>query len=57
MNYGVLFEADKIEEEIKKLEEETSNPNFWDDVDTANKKISELNKNKELFNSNLINLI
>ena len=51
MNYGVLFEADKIEEEIKRLEEETSNPNFWDDVDTANKKISELNKNKELFNS------
>ena len=51
MNYGVLFEADKIEEEIKKLEEETNNPNFWDDVDTANKKISELNKNKELFNS------
>ena len=51
MNYGVLFEADKIEEEIKKLEEETSNPNFWNDVESANKKISELNKNKELFNS------
>ena len=51
MNYGVLFEADKIEEEIKKLEEETNNPNFWDDVEFANKKISELNKNKELFNS------
>ena len=51
MNYGVLFEADKLEEEIKELEEETSNPNFWEDVDSANKKISELNKNKELFNS------
>ena len=51
MNYGVLFEADKLEEEIKRLEEETSNPNFWDDVESANKKISELNRNKELFNS------
>ena len=36
---------------MKRLEEEANNPNFWDDVESANKKITELNKNKELFNS------
>ena len=43
MIFGGLFDFDKKEEEIKKLEEITKESNFWDDVSLANKKITELN--------------
>ena len=38
MIFGGLFDFDKKEEEIKKLEEITKESNFWDDVSLANKE-------------------
>lgn len=43
MNYGGLFEPEKIREEIKELEEKMLLPNFWDDKKTSERIISELN--------------
>ena len=48
MIFGGLFDFDKKEEKIKKLEEITKESNFWDDVSLANKKITELNNLKKL---------
>ena len=51
MIFGGLFDFDKKEEEIKKLEEITKESNFWDDVSLANKKITELNNLKKEINN------
>ena len=48
--YGGLFDPDTKEKQIKKLEEEIDQPNFWNDKRKSEKKISELNdfKNKRI---------
>ena len=51
MIFGGLFDFDKKEEKIKKLEEITKESNFWDDVSLANKKITELNNLKKEINN------
>jgi len=49
MNWEVIFDEDKIVSTIKKLEEESSNENFWDDKINAHKVLKDI-KN---YNSNL----
>ena len=51
MIFGGLFDFDKKEEEIKKLEEITKESIFWNDVSLANKKITELNNLKKEINN------
>lgn len=43
----MLFEIDKLKEEIKNLEEKTFAPNFWDDPQEAQKVLQNLNELKE----------
>ena len=49
MNWEVIFDDDKIVSTIKKLEEESSSENFWDDKINAHKVLKDI-KN---YNSNL----
>ena len=43
----MLFEIEKIKVDIKKLEEKTLDPNFWDDPQEAQKILQNLNQLKE----------
>ena len=51
MNYGGLFDTDKIKEEIRKLEDKMSSPNFWDDKKNSERVIQELNSLKNQLDS------
>ena len=51
MNYGGLFDTDKIKEEIRKLEDKMSSPNFWDDKKNSERVIQELNSLKNKLDS------
>lgn len=46
--YGGHFDIDSKKEELKKLEEQTAKSNFWDDRESANKIINEMNSLKEM---------
>ena len=46
MNYGGHFDTDTKLDEIKKLEEETNNPDFWSNQEKAEETIQEINKLK-----------
>ena len=46
-NYGAIFDIDKKNEEIKKLEEKTLADNFWLDNEKAQEIIKQLNSIKE----------
>lgn len=43
----MLFEIEKIKVDIKKLEEKTLAPNFWDDPQEAQKILQNLNQLKD----------
>ena len=50
---GGLFDLNDKEKKIKELEEEMSAPNFWDDIDNANKtnqQLISLKKSVSLYN-------
>ena len=49
MNYGGHFDPEKRKENIKRLENEISSPNFWDDKKHSEKVISELNSEKKVL--------
>ena len=49
MNYGGHFDPEKRKETIKKLEEEISNPNFWDDKKHSEEVITNLNNEKKVL--------
>ena len=51
MNYGGLFDTDKIKEEIRKLEDKMSSPNFWDDKKNSERVIQELKSLKNKLDS------
>lgn len=51
MIYGGHFDLDSKQEEIKKLEEETSDINFWNDTNKAQEIIDNLNNLKETVSS------
>ena len=51
MIYGGHFDLDSKQEEIKKLEEETSDINFWNDTNKAQETIDKLNSLKETVSS------
>ena len=55
MNYGGIFDIDKKKEHITKLEEEVNKSDFWDDPNSAQNTIRELNDSKELVD-NISNL-
>ena len=46
MNYEVIFEIDKKIEEIKKFEQQTLAPNFWNKRDDAQKTMQEIDVRK-----------
>ena len=50
MTYGGHFDIVSKKENIKKLEEITTKPDFWNDRDSANKTIDEMNSLKEIVN-------
>ena len=50
MIYGGYFDIDKKKEQIKKIENEMSLPNFWDDQEKSNNVITELNEIKDIVN-------
>lgn len=52
---GGYFDVDSKLLGIKKLEKEVSNPSFWDDSESAQKVISELNGLKE-FTNNIVSV-
>ena len=49
MQYGGLFELDKISSEISHLEEKISSPNFWDEQEMANDILEKLKNKKGLY--------
>ena len=51
MIYGGHFDPDNKLEEIKKLEQEMSNANFWDDREHAENVLGNLNNLKALTQS------
>ena len=51
MNYGGLFDCDKKEEEIKKLEEEINKVDFWNDKDRAENVLKEVSELKDVVSS------
>lgn len=51
MIYGGHFDLDSKQAEIKKLEEETSDVNFWNDTNKAQETIDNLNNLKETVSS------
>jgi len=51
MIYGGHFDLDSKQEEIKRLEEETSDINFWNDTNKAQETIDNLNSLKETVSS------
>jgi len=51
MIYGGHFDLDSKQEEIKRLEEETSDINFWNDTNKAQETIDNLNILKETVSS------
>ena len=55
MTYGGYFDVGNKKLEIEKLEEETSDPNIWDDSDKARELIEKLNNLKDNTN-NIISL-
>ena len=55
MTYGGYFDVGNKKLEIEKLEEETSDPNIWDDSDKARELIEKLNNLKDSTN-NIISL-
>jgi peptide chain release factor 2 len=50
MAYGGLFDIDCKKEKIRELDSIMANNNFWDDKETANIVIKELNEIKEIVN-------
>ena len=50
MIYGGRFDIVSKKDEIKKLEEITAQQDFWNDRDSANKTIDEMNSLKEIVN-------
>ena len=48
INSGVLFDLDKLNNEINKLTEISEKEDFWNDSTSALETISKLNKNKEI---------
>ncbi len=65
-NYGGLFEVDKKQNEIKALENEMANPNFWNDkthseeiinrLNGLNNKVDKIKNIKQKISSNLIDI-
>lgn len=57
MNYGGHFDPKTKKENIKKLEEEMSSPDFWNDSKHSEEVISTLNSEKKVLNDveNLLN--
>ena len=51
MTYGGHFDLDSKQEEIRKLEEETQDANFWNDTNKAQETIDKLNSLKETVSS------
>jgi len=46
----VIFDLDSLQRQIKELEEKSSEPNFWDDPDSANKLFKKLTRLKNILN-------
>ena len=65
-NYGGLFEVDKKQNEIKALENEMANPNFWNDkthseeiinrLNSLKNKVDKIKNIKQKISSNLIDI-
>ena len=49
MQYGGLFELDRIKSEILDLEEKISSPNFWNEQEVANEILEKLKDKKSLY--------
>jgi len=49
--YGGHFDIPKIKQEILELSQKTEDPSFWNDRQTAESIIKQLNEKKELVNS------
>lgn len=49
MNYGGLFDPEAKTQKIKKLEEEISSPNFWNNKQRSEEVINELNSEKKVL--------
>lgn len=46
----IHFDIASIENTIKKLEEETTNDGFWDDINNSTKVLSKLKQNQNKYN-------